>query len=463
MCKFRTCWKICIPNDRAGTGEFFTIDAKTDCMTRPVIEFQQVTKTYRLYSSPVDRVKEVFHPLNKVYHHHFDALQKVSFVINKGETVGIVGKNGSGKSTLLQLACGILQPTEGTIKVEGRISALLELGAGFNPEFTGRENVYLNAAILGLRKEEIDDCFADIAGFADIGDFIDQPVKMYSSGMYVRLAFAVAINVNPDILIVDEALAVGDAVFQAKCFAKFREFQDRGVTILFVTHSIDLITRYCSRALLLNEGSLLSSGKPKEVVDAYNRLLVGGAARKRVESARLAQGAGPETVTGDNLEKWAGLFMINPNENRYGDGRAKILEAGFFSADGEAVQTLIKGDTYDIRLRVLFADTIAEPIFAFTIKDIKGFDITGTNTLFQEVETGTYYNGDLVEVVFRQVLLLNGGSYLISFGCAGHEGSEYVVYDRRYDYMGFDVVAKKSSVGFFDLESEITLRTITHE
>ena len=431
-------------------------------MSKAVIEFQQVTKTYRLYSSHVDRVKEAFHPFKKVYHHQFDAIKNVSFAIDKGETIGIVGRNGSGKSTLLQLACSILQPTAGTVIVDGRISALLELGAGFNPEFTGRENVYLNAAILGLRKEEIDGCFDDIAEFADIGDFIDQPVKMYSSGMYVRLAFAVAINVKPDILIVDEALAVGDAVFQAKCFAKFREFQERGVTIVFVTHAIDLITKYCSRALLLDQGSLIESGSPKEVVDAYNRLLVGGSSRKAAASASEPQSP---ARTGDAVsrEKWHGLFTVNPNENRYGDGRAEILEAGFFTEDGSAVQTLVKGDICEIRMRILFNDTVVEPIMAYTIKDIKGFDITGTNTWFQNVPADTYYRGDLIEVIFRQVFLLNAGSYLISFGCAGHEGGKYVVYDRRYDYMGFDVVSETRSVGFFDLESEITVRKITNE
>ncbi|MDW7772672.1 MAG: ABC transporter ATP-binding protein [Desulfobulbaceae bacterium] len=429
-------------------------------MGQTVIDFQQVTKTYRLYSSPVDRVKEAFHPLKRVYHHDFDALKNISFTISKGETVGIAGRNGSGKSTLLQLACSILQPTSGRVVVDGRISALLELGAGFNPEFTGRQNVYLNGAILGLRREEIDNCFADIAEFAGIGDFIDQPVKMYSSGMYVRLAFAVAINVNPDILMVDEALAVGDAAFQAKCFAKFREFQERGVTIIFVTHAIDLITKYCSRALLLDQGSLLESGGPKEVVDAYNRLLVGSSTRREKAPA----GPVPPAVSGgaSPREKWQGLFTLNPHENRYGDGRAEIIEGGFFDRDGQAVQTLFKGETCEIRMRILFRDTVEEPILAYTIKDIKGFDITGTNTWFQNIATGTFRRGDLVEIVFSQVLLLNAGSYLISFGCAGHEKGNYVVYDRRYDYLGFDVVSETRSVGFFDLESEITVRRITN-
>lgn len=425
-------------------------------MSDSIIQFQNVTKTYQLYTSPVDRVKEAFHPFKKVYHQHFNALTDVSFDIQRGETVGIVGRNGSGKSTLLQLACSILQPTSGTINVEGRISALLELGAGFNPEFTGRENVYLNAAILGLKKEEIDNCFADIADFANIGEFIDQPVKMYSSGMYVRLAFAVAINVKPEILIVDEALAVGDAVFQAKCFAKFREFQDRGITIVFVTHAVDLITKYCSRALLLDRGSLRNSGSPKEVVDDYNRLLAGvSSGFEKPVSSSTKEISEPDSSLPQG--KWDGLFTVNPQENRYGTGRASILEAGFFTPGGDPLQTLVKGDTCEIRLRVLFNETVKDPVLAFTIKDTKGFDITGTNTWYKNISTGTFQAGEIVEVVFTQTVALNSGSFLISFGCAGFEKGEYVVYDRRYDYMGFDVVSTTTGVGYFDMEPEIKL------
>lgn len=425
-------------------------------MSEPIIQFQNVTKTYRLYPSHVDRVKEVFHPLRKVYHQHFDAINDVSFEIFKGETVGIVGRNGSGKSTLLQLACSILQQTAGSIHVHGRISALLELGTGFNPEFTGRENVYLNAAILGLKKEEIDNCFDDIAEFAQIGEFIDQPVKMYSSGMYVRLAFAVAINVNPDILIVDEALAVGDAVFQAKCFAKFREFQEKGVTIIFVTHAIDLVTQYCSRALLLDSGILKMSSSPKDVVDEYNRLLAGVPSSDDQPFHSTEQ----ESVIAQDdhiAKKWQDLFATNSQENRYGNGKATVIEGGIFSAKGDAVQTLVRGQSCEIRLRVVFNEAVENPVFAFTVKDIKGFNITGTNTRFKNIHTGTYGQGDIVEVIFTQTVPLNAGNYLISFGCAGFEESEYVVYDRRYDYMGFEVVSETPSVGYFDLESEVTI------
>ena len=420
-----------------------------------VIKARNLSKTYKLYGRHADRVKETFHPLRKRFHHLFNALNDVSLDVNRGETVGIIGRNGSGKSTLLQIICGVLQPTYGNVWTNGRISALLELGAGFNPQFTGRENVYVNGAILGLSHNDIERCLPQIVDFADIGEFIDQPVKNYSSGMYVRLAFAVAINVNPDILIVDEALAVGDTLFQAKCFAKFKEFQEQGITILFVSHSLDLILRYCSSAYLLEKGSIHASGSPKDVVDEYNRLIVN------------CSGRSPDvgTATDAPLEigrekQWEGMFQVNHNENRYGNGKAEIFEAGIFDVDGRPLQTLMQRDTYEFRLKIRFKDTIHEPIFAYTIKDVKGLDISGTNTLYQNVETGTVNDGDVFLATFKTKILLNSGGYLLSVGCAGLENGGYVVYERRYDYMAFDVVSDRAAVGLVDLDSEIEIKRI---
>ncbi len=422
---------------------------------KTIIQLSNITKTFKLYNKHSDRVKETFNPFKKKYHNTFHALSDVSVSIKKGETVGIIGKNGSGKSTLLQIICGILTPTGGNVEVDGRISALLELGAGFNPEFTGRENVYLNASILGLQKEEIDDCFSQIEEFADIGMFIDQPVKSYSSGMYVRLAFAVAINVNPDILIVDEALSVGDTLFQVKCFEKFREFQNQGVTILFVTHSLDLITRYCNHAYLLDNGKLHCSGDPKEIVDEYNRLLVEGSKLNSVSSPDFAKIVGEEHSP---TQIWQGIFKTNPHENRYGNGRVRILEAGIFNENNEPTQKLLTGNFCAFKMRVVFLDTIENPIFAYSIKDIKGFDISGTNTKFQSINTGIFQKGDIIEVVFSQSMILSSGSYLLSFGCAGTELGKYVIYERRYDYMTFDVISKRANVGFVDLKTVIDVQ-----
>jgi len=419
------------------------------------IKVKNVTKTYNLYDKHADRVKETFHPLRKKYHHPFNALTSVTFNIKRGETVGIIGRNGSGKSTLLQIICGILQSTSGSVNVNGRISALLELGTGFNPEFTGRENIYINAMILGLKHEEIKARFDDIAAFADIGDFIDQPVKIYSSGMYVRLAFAIAISVDPHILVVDEALSVGDTLFQAKCFAKFKEFQEKEITIIFVTHALDLITRYCSTAYLLEQGMVHTSGSPKDVVDEYNRLIV-----KCSRQVPFEVGKSVDKQHFIKEKQWKGLFQVNPNENRYGNGKAEIVEAGIFSLDGKALQILVHGELYEFQLKVRFNDTIHNPIFAYTIKDIKGFDISGTNTLYQNIHVGTVHKGDAIMATFKHKMPLNSGGYLLSFGCAGFENGEYIVYERRYDLLVFDVVSKRASVGLVDIDSEVTISRI---
>ena len=427
----------------------------------PIIQVNRITKTYKLYEKHSERVKEAFHPFRRKYHKTFNALTDVSFEVNHGDTAGIIGRNGSGKSTLLQIICGISKPTVGEVVVDGRISALLELGAGFNPQFTGRENVYLNASILGVEKKEIDACFQQISDFADIGEFIDQPVKSYSSGMYVRLAFAVAINVNPDILVVDEALSVGDTLFQAKCYAKFQEFQKNGVTILFVTHSLDLITRYCNKAYLLDKGRLHASGNAKEVVDEYNRMHVKASCNSANDSSAAKNSAHIiENVEDSRDREWGNLFRVNPDENRYGNGQARIIGAGIFSVDNEPVQSLLKGQDYEFRMKVQFYAGIKDPIFAYTIKDIKGFDISGTNTMFQKIDTGEFNENDQVLISFRQNMLLSAGSYLISFGCAGYEDGEYVIYDRRYDYMVFEVFSERANVGFLDLESKITLQKL---
>ena len=252
----------------------------------------------------------MLHPFGKKYHQEFQALRDVSFEVKKGECIGILGRNGSGKSTLLQLLCGVLPPTEGTVKVNGRISALLELGAGFSPQFTGRENVYMNGAIMGFTKEEMDDRFDAIAGFADIGEFIDQPVRTYSSGMYVRLAFSVAINVDPDILIVDEALAVGDAKYQAKCFRKFEEFKKKNKTILFVTHSTEQIVRHCDKAILINDGKKVSEGKPRDISNHYMDLLFGrGTERTGFEIGEMQTGTSYNLNYNQASNKYAAEFI----------------------------------------------------------------------------------------------------------------------------------------------------------
>ena len=451
----------------------------------PALSVKNISKIYKLYFRPIHRVIEILLPGSTGrYHNTFHALSDISFTVAKGETVGIIGRNGSGKSTLLQIICGIIKPSSGQVTVNGRIAALLELGAGFNPEFTGRENVYLNGSILGVDRKEMEACFADIVRFADIGDYINQPVKTYSSGMYVRLAFAVAIHVRPDILIVDEALSVGDTAFQAKCFAKFKEFQEQGVTILFVTHSMDLITRYCSTALLLEQGRVITSGPAKDVVDEYNRRIVNCSECKpdSVSSGEVLESKDTpemqeryiEPGTSDQPEKNIATerltahmreselaYQLNPDENRYGNGKAEIIEVGIDSLSDKVKYSFVHGEWYRFRFKTLFHEELNNPITAYTIKDIKGFDLTGTNTLFKDVEIGRVKKGEIVLTEFEQRMMLNPGGYLLSLGCAGFEDGEYVVYDRRYDVITFEVIAECPSVGIFDMDSSVKISRMT--
>ena len=383
----------------------------------------------------------------------FWALDDVSFEVKRGECLGLIGPNGAGKSTLLKLLNGITHPDKGTIKITGRISALLELGAGFHPMLTGRENIRLSGAILGLSQVEVEKKFDAIVDFAGLEEFIDSPVKHYSSGMYVRLGFAIAAHAEPDVLLIDEALAVGDILFQSKCYAKLREFRERGITIIFVTHSLDLVTTYCSRALLLDRGIVVAEGGPKEVVDRYNRVIVidnsqmSGQSNSRNEQSRESSGIG-EIV-------WAQYFKLNPYEDRYGSKKAEILEAGIFTTDNYPVQVTERNQEYVIKIKVRHNEAMPAAIVAYTIKDPRGIVLCGSNTLFQGVEMGRMNEGDVVVVAFKQSIRLNPGKFFLCVGLANYENDKYMVYDRRFDYMSFEVVGTQQRVGLFDLDSTI--------
>ena len=338
------------------------------------IQVEHLSKMYKLYNKPSDRLKEALGMKVKVREHF--ALNDVNFQVSRGETVGIIGTNGSGKSTVLKIITGVVSPTKGEVKVDGRISALLELGAGFNGEYSGLENVYLNGTMIGFSKEEIDSKLDDILTFADIGDFIYQPVKTYSSGMFVRLAFAVAINIDPDILIVDEALSVGDVFFQAKCYRKFEEFKQKGKTIVFVSHDLNSISRYCDRVILLNKGNILDEGDPKKIVDLYKKILV-----QRAEvPEELEQDEVEESIqTGTEFQR---PFPRNPEVLEYGDKEAEIVDFTLEDAHGIATNTIQKMEKFTIKMKVHFKEDIDEVIYAFTNKDMRGTEITGTNTMF---------------------------------------------------------------------------------
>lgn len=419
-----------------------------------VIEIKNITKIYNLYNRPSDRLKEALFS-RKSRHTEFAALNDVSFDVCKGEILGIIGKNGSGKSTILKIITNVLTPTSGECIVKGKIAALLELGAGFNMEYTGIENIYLNGQMIGFSKEEMDKKLQDIIDFADIGEHIFQPVKTYSSGMFARLAFSVAISVDPDILIVDEALSVGDVFFQNKCYRRFEEFRDKGKTILFVTHDMGSVIRYCNRCVLLNAGEKVGEGKPQEMVDLYKRIMVGQWNENEEKNSTIENSIDSTNINVNRL--WKEQISTNPDMEVYGDGRAEIIDFGIFSDSGNIGNNVYKGDYYIVKMKVRINDDNLNPIFAFKLRDVKGTELTGTNTMLEDIDTSHCKNGDIVTISFRQKQYLQPGQYLVSLGCTAFEGDQFVVYSRNYNCCVLGVVAQKGTIGIFDSESEVTV------
>ena len=422
----------------------------------PAIEVMDVIKIYKLYDRLRDRLKEAFGIGKNSYKLHY-ALNGISMKIYQGETVGIIGTNGSGKSTILKIITGVLHPTSGEVHVNGRISALLELGAGFNQEYNGIENIYLNGTMMGFSEKEIDEKLPFILEFADIGDYVYQPVKTYSSGMFVRLAFAVAINIEPEILIVDEALSVGDVFFQAKCYHKFEEFRDMGKTIVFVSHDLNSISKYCDRVFLLNQGNLLGVGSPKKMIDAYKRVLVGQYEMpSEGEENELEGGLGQQTdITQESVPG------INPDIQEYGNMQARITEYHLVDDRGLPAMAILKGSEFTMRMKVEFADHVPEPIFAFSIKNVQGVEITGTNSMIEKAFLEPGEPGQVKEITFRQRMTLQGGEYLISLGVTGYRGDTFEVYHRLYDVINITVVSDKNTVGFYDMESQVVVKDVT--
>ena len=422
------------------------------------IVLNHITKIYKLYDHPMDRLKETFDPSGKKRHKEHYALRDVSFSVKRGECIGIIGTNGSGKSTVLKIITGVLNKTGGDLQVNGRISALLELGAGFNMEYTGIENIYLNGIMIGFSKEEIDEKMEDILSFADIGDFVYQPVRTYSSGMFVRLAFAVAINIDPEILVVDEALSVGDVFFQIKCYKKFEEFKQAGKTILFVSHDLSSISRYCDRVVLLNKGHKLMEGPPRKVIDIYKKLLVN---QLEVTDGRIVdKPLAGEKKTGIEVREgllWREQIKCNPDINEYGEKQGEIFDFAIFDREGKLTNLIEKGSEFSIRMKIRAHERILEPIAAFTILNIKGTQVTGTNTMYEGRDIEVLEDGDEIEVSFRQRCDIQGGEYVISFGLTGYRNGEFYVYHRLYEAVNLTVVSVKNTVGFFDMNSEVEL------
>lgn len=423
-------------------------------MDNIAIKVEDVSKVYKLYNKPSERLVDALGIAKKNRFKEHRALDHVSFEVKKGETIGIIGTNGSGKSTILKIITGVLSQTSGNVEISGRISALLELGAGFNMEYTGIENVYLNGMMMGFTNEEMDERLPEILKFADIGDFVNQPCKTYSSGMFVRLAFAVAINIDPEILIVDEALSVGDAFFQAKCYKKFDDFKAQGKTIIFVSHDISSVAKYCDRVILLNKGVKLSEGKPKETIDLYKKVLLNQ--NQNITSGQVLA----EKKEAADTHLWKNNYELNPDVNEYGTGEAEIIDFAVVDEYGSYTNCIQKGTSFEIKSKVKFHTDIMDPIFTYTFKTVQGTAVTGTNTMYEKVGVGLAKAGETYVATFKQNMDMQGGEYLLSISCTGYVGGEFRAYHRLYDVVGVTVISDKNTVGFYDMNSETTVERV---
>ena len=395
-----------------------------------MLAIQGISKVYRLFDKPSDRLKQLA-PFVSMHPKEFWALRDITFEVGKGEIVSLIGPNGCGKSTLLQIVSGILQPTNGRVVTRGRLAALLELGAGFNPEFTGRENVFLNGEILGFSPAEIARMLPGIEEFAGIGDFIDRPVKEYSSGMYVRLAFATAIHVDPEILIVDEALAVGDAIFANRCIRKFEELKEKGVTILFVSHDLGLVKQLSHRAVFLLNGKIEAIGSPKDVIDRYIGMVLERQKSDREKSQRSS-----------SLR----------SSFRHGDGSSEVLDVQLLDEEGRSSLVFLSGQMVEIRIRTRYHRRTAKPMVGVLIRTRIGIDVYGTNTTVDKFDTGTVEPGQEVEITFRFRCNLTPQQYTLTVATQNPDGSSH---DWLDDVLAFDVVSERQAAGLVDLRAQI--------
>ena len=381
----------------------------------PALRVDNVSKQYRTYARPGDRLKESLTRGRLRRHKEFWALQDVSFEVEKGATVGIVGPNGCGKSTLLQIIAGTLEPTSGEVLHHGRIAALLELGAGFDPEFTGVENIYLNASLLGFSRRQTDALFPHIERFAEIGPFLYQPVKTYSSGMYVRVAFAIASSVEPEILLVDESLAVGDSVFQHRCLRRIHELQECGTTVLFVSHDLAAVRALCSRAILLNNGRVLADGAPPDVLNCYQKIIM---ERERAYEAEAENTGDREPVSGEEFEPPAFTY-------RHGNRIAEIVAAELVDTAGRRIQIMDTGKPVVMRVAVRTNAPVEDPVIGFLIRNRHGISAFGTNTKEQQIEFGVVQRGEILEATFAFDCWLGIDEYSISCAVHSRDGEAY--------------------------------------
>ncbi|HVF41777.1 MAG TPA: ABC transporter ATP-binding protein [Pyrinomonadaceae bacterium] len=414
------------------------------------LSVEGVSKQYRIYARPGDRLAESLTRGRLKRHREFWALRDISFEVEAGTTTGVIGPNGCGKSTLLQIIAGTLEPTAGSVFREGRVAALLELGAGFDPEFTGAENVYMNAALMGLSRRETERLFPDIERFAEIGQFMQQPVKTYSSGMFVRLAFAVASNVEPDILIIDEALAVGDAVFQHRCLRRIKEIQERGATVLFVSHDAAAVRALCSRAILLGAGRVLNDGPPSEVLNHYQKIVMEREQAYEEEEAKTEDDGEGEARGGEELTPLR-------YDYRHGDGTAEIVGAELLDASRRQAGVVDSGTPLTLRVRARFNRDTDDAVFGFLINDSRGVHAYGTNTKEQRVELGPLRRGEVVEVSFAFDCWLGLDQFSVSLAVHSHAG---VSYDWLDGALFFRVTSPVLVEGVANLNASATARRV---
>lgn len=419
-----------------------------------VLRVKNISKCFEMYEKPIHRLFQTLCAGRKNFYREFWALQDINLEVCKGECIGIIGKNGAGKSTLLQIITGTLQATSGVVETHGRIAALLELGSGFNSEFTGRENVYMNGAILGMTKEEIDAKYQSILDFADIGEFIDQPVKTYSSGMMVRLAFAVQVAVEPEILIVDEALAVGDIAFQAKCFKRIQELRERNTTILFVTHDLESIVRYCTRAYLFNNGQVYASGTPIDIVNTFKQLMAQKISAL-YEAPVLPEQSGAEPES----EKAAVQNLpVSKDCEDYGDRKAVITAYRILDDKGKVTTELLGEKEYLLQMEIHANERIEAPIAAFTLRDTSGLEVCGTNTLYEQCDIPPWDPGTdhLVEFYFVPCVQTRG--YILLLGCTEYTSEGLAVHHRLYDVCTLNIENTRRFTGLFKMPGRAVYR-----
>ena len=409
-----------------------------------MLSARNISKLYQIYKRPSDRLREVLSFGSRKLHEDFWALRDVTLAIEKGETLGVIGPNGCGKSTLLQLLCGIIQPTTGRVVRHGRVAALLELGAGFNPESSGRENVFINGEIMGLSRAEIERSLPAIERFAGIGEFIDRPVKTYSSGMYVRLAFSTAIHVDPDILVIDEALAVGDAVFANRCIHKLNELQQAGVTIVFVSHDLGIVKQICNRAIFLLDGRIQEQGDPAAVVNRYVGAVLERQKSFEEESKRLREQS-------DSKLQFS---------HRHGDRKAEILEAELFGSDGKPTRTVSSGDAVRLLVTAVFRQEQPDPMVGILIRTRTGMDVFGTNTTQEQLRIGPCHAGDIVEIAFSFDCWLTPQEYTLTVATQHADGYSH---DWLDDAVAFRVIGTPGIAGVVNLHPRVECRVAAKE